>query len=160
MVATPAPARRLRLVTTGPAIVSRRAAPDAVASLVKSGTHPLLARVYAARGVSCAQEMNCGFEQLAAPETMLNLALMARLLADAIAARERLLIISDYDADGATACAVGMRALTAFGAAVGYLVPNRFEYGYGLTPEIVRLAHARDRPDIVITVDNGISSFE
>ena len=85
---------------------------------------------------------------------------MARMLADAIAARKRLLIVADYDADGATACAVGMRALAAFGAIVDYLVPNRFEYGYGLTPEIVRLAHERARPDILITVDNGISSFE
>jgi single-stranded-DNA-specific exonuclease len=91
---------------------------------------------------------------------MLNLDAMARVLSDAIAARKRLLIVADYDADGATACAVGMRALTAFGATVDYLVPNRFEYGYGLTPEIVRLAHERARPDILITVDNGISSFE
>jgi single-stranded-DNA-specific exonuclease len=80
---------------------------------------------------------------LVPPESMLNVAVMARVLGDAIAARKRLLIVADYDADGATACAVGMRALTAFGAIVEYLVPNRFEYGYGLTPEIVRLAHTR-----------------
>jgi single-stranded-DNA-specific exonuclease len=145
---------------SAPAIVARPAAPDAVSGLVKSGVHPLLARVYAARGITAAREMDCGFEQLAPPGGMLNLAVMACLLADAIAERKRLLIVADYDADGATACAVGMRALTAFGAQVGYLVPNRFEYGYGLTPEIVRLACARDRPDVLITVDNGISSFE
>ncbi len=91
---------------------------------------------------------------------MLNLRTMAVLLADAISSRRRLLIVADYDADGATACAVGLRALRAFGAAVDYLVPNRFEYGYGLSPEIVRLAHAQSRPDILITVDNGIASFE
>ena len=85
---------------------------------------------------------------------------MAARLADAIAARKKLLIVADYDADGATACAVGMRALRAFGADVDYLVPNRFEYGYGLSPEIVRLAHAQSRPDILITVDNGIASIE
>ena len=74
---------------------------------------------------------------------------------------KRLLIVADYDSDGATACAVGIRALRKFGAIVDYLVPNRFEYGYGLTPEIVRLAAATAiRPDILITVDNGIASVE
>jgi single-stranded-DNA-specific exonuclease len=91
---------------------------------------------------------------------MRNLRVMARLLADAIEARAKLLIVADYDADGATACAVGLRALRVFGADVQYLVPNRFEYGYGLTPEIVRLAYGRFRPDVLITVDNGIASIE
>jgi single-stranded-DNA-specific exonuclease len=85
---------------------------------------------------------------------------MATLLADAIAAGNKLLIVGDYDADGATACAVGMRALRAMGARVDYLVPNRFEYGYGLTPEIVQLAVRDKSPDIIITVDNGIASVE
>ena len=116
--------------------------------------------MYAARGIAAPSEIDCAFERLATPESMLNIGAMARLLADAIAARRRLLIVADYDADGATACAVGVRALTAFGAVVEFLVPNRFEYGYGLTPKIVRLAHARSRPDILITVDNGIASFE
>jgi single-stranded-DNA-specific exonuclease len=90
-----------------------------------------------------------------------NVSIMATLLADAISAGKRLLIVADYDSDGATACAVGMRALKEFGARVDYLVPNRFEYGYGLTPEIVRLAAAREPcPDILITVDNGIASVE
>ena len=81
------------------------------------------------------------------------------MLADAIAAGKRLLIVADYDADGATACAVGMRALGAMGAKVEFIVPNRFEYGYGLTPEIVALAAQRN-PHIIITVDNGIASVE
>jgi single-stranded-DNA-specific exonuclease len=85
---------------------------------------------------------------------------MASLLADAIAAHKKLLIIADYDADGATACAVGLRALRMMGADVDYLVPNRFEYGYGLTPEIVRLATREKAPDIIITVDNGIASVD
>ncbi|HZM43988.1 MAG TPA: single-stranded-DNA-specific exonuclease RecJ [Burkholderiales bacterium] len=143
-----------------PAIAARGVPPEFVDRLVASGVHPLLARVYAARGVTAPAELSSDLAQLAAPETMLNLGVMARVLGDAIAARKRLLIVADYDADGATACAVGMRALTAFGAVVDYLVPNRFEYGYGLTPEIVRLAYGRVRPDILITVDNGISSFE
>ena len=81
------------------------------------------------------------------------------LLADAIAAGRKLLIVADYDADGATACAVGVRALRQFGAQVEYLVPNRFELGYGLTPELVDIAAGR-KPDLLITVDNGIASVE
>jgi single-stranded-DNA-specific exonuclease len=142
------------------AITTRRARPDVVEHLVREGVQPLLARIFAARGVTSTRYLASDFEQLAVPDSMLNLRAMAGLLANAIASHRKLLIVADYDADGATACAVGMRALRAFGATVGYLVPNRFEYGYGLSPEIVRLAHAQSRPDILITVDNGISSFE
>ncbi len=142
-----------------PAIVTRTAPRAAVDNLVNEGAHPLLARIYAARGVTSMRHLAADFESLAAPASMLNLGAMAKLLADAIAARKKLLIVADYDADGATACAVGVRALRALGANVDFLVPNRFEYGYGLTPEIVRLATTRE-PDILITVDNGISSFE
>ncbi|MGH8702868.1 MAG: single-stranded-DNA-specific exonuclease RecJ [Burkholderiales bacterium] len=145
---------------SAPAITTRQARPDVVEHLVNEGVHPLLARIYAARGVTSARHLASNFEQLAAPDSMLNLRAMAGLLVNAIASHRKLLIVADYDADGATACAVGMRALRAFGAAVGYLVPNRFEYGYGLSPEIVRLAHTQFGPDILITVDNGISSFE
>jgi single-stranded-DNA-specific exonuclease len=143
-----------------PAITTRRARPDVVEHLVGEGVQPLLARIFAARGVTSVRYLASDLEQLAAPDSMLNLRAMAGLLANAIASHRKLLIVADYDADGATACAVGMRALRAFGAAVGYLVPNRFEYGYGLSPEIVRLAHAQSGPDILITVDNGIASFE
>jgi len=143
-----------------PAITTRRARPDVVEHLVSEGVQPLLARIFAARGVTSSRYLASDLEQLAVPDSMLNLRAMAGLLANAIASHRKLLIVADYDADGATACAVGMRALRAFGAAVGYLVPNRFEYGYGLSPEIVRLAHAQSRPDILITVDNGIASFE
>ncbi len=143
-----------------PVIAIRPAPPDAIERLVSEGVQPLLARIFAARGVTSTRDLASDFEQLAAPDSMLNLRAMAGLLANAIASHRKLLIVADYDADGATACAVGMRALRAFGAAVGYLVPNRFEYGYGLSPEIVRLAHAQSRPDILITVDNGIASFE
>lgn len=145
---------------SAPAITTRQARPEVVEHLVSEGVHPLLARIYAARGVTSKRYLASDFKQLAVPDSMLNLRAMAGLLANAIASHKKLLIVADYDADGATACAVGMRALRAFGAAVGYLVPNRFEYGYGLSPEIVRLAHAQSRPDILITVDNGISSFE
>jgi single-stranded-DNA-specific exonuclease len=143
-----------------PAVVTRSVSREAAEGLAAAGVHPLLARIYAARGVIAPSEVSSELQHLAAPESMLNLRTMARLLADAIGAGRRLTIVADYDADGATACAVGLRALAAFGATVDYLVPNRFEYGYGLTPEIVRLAHARTRPDMLITVDNGIASFE
>ncbi|MGH8704990.1 MAG: single-stranded-DNA-specific exonuclease RecJ, partial [Burkholderiales bacterium] len=97
------------------------------------------------------------FSRLIAPEGLKGCAEAARLLADAIAARKKLLIVADYDADGATACALGVRALRLFGARADYLVPNRFELGYGLSPELVELA-AQRAPDMLITVDNGIAS--
>jgi len=143
-----------------PAVSVRHAPPASIARLRDDGMHPVLARVYAARGVTSMHDLAGDFNGLAAPRTMLNLDVMAKLLADAISAQRRMLIVADYDADGATACAVGMRALRAFGARVDYLVPNRFEYGYGLSPEIARLAHERFGPDLLITVDNGISSVE
>jgi single-stranded-DNA-specific exonuclease len=145
---------------TAPVITVRPAPPAAIERLIGGGVHPLLARLYAARGVTSVRDLALDLERLASPDTMLNLRAMARLLAAAIATGRKLLIVADYDADGATACAAGLRALRAFGADVNYLVPSRFEYGYGLTPEIVRLAHARFHPDILITVDNGISSVD
>ena len=143
-----------------PAITIRPVALDAVGALTQSGVHPLLARVYAARGIASEAQLATELERLHPPASMLNLQRMAVLLADAIADKKKLLIIADYDADGATACAVGMRALRSMGATIDYLVPNRFEYGYGLTPEIVQLAQRDKAPDVIITVDNGIASVE
>ena len=145
---------------TPPLILQRTIKADVVAHLTAAGCLPLLARIYAARGVTGTVDLDVAFTRLHPLDAMLNLGEMAQHLADAIKARSRLLIVADYDADGATACAVGMRALRAFGAQVQYLVPNRFEYGYGLTPEIVRLAYEQSRPDVLITVDNGIASME
>src|SRR5437879_8848004 len=127
--------------------------------LVREGLHPVLARVCAARGISRRGELEDALSGLIPPSDLLNAERAAALLADAIAAGKRMLIVADYDCDGATACAVGVRALSAFGANVGYLVPYRFEFGYGLTPEIVALA-ARSKPELLITVDNGIASVE
>ncbi|MBN9124087.1 MAG: single-stranded-DNA-specific exonuclease RecJ [Nitrosospira sp. 56-18] len=130
-------------------------------TLVKHGVHPVLARIYAARGIEEPEQLDVSWRRLIPFDRLKNASAMAALLADAIFAEKRLLIVADYDADGATACAVGIRALKKFGAVVDYLVPNRFEFGYGLTPEIVRLAAAGARPpDIIITVDNGIASVE
>ena len=129
--------------------------------LAQQGLHPVLAQLYAARGVVDKSEVQSEFSGLIPPERLLHAERAAALLADAIETKQRLLIVADYDCDGATACAVGVRALSAFGADVAYLVPNRFEYGYGLTPEIVDLAaRAPRRPDLLITVDNGIASNE
>ena len=127
--------------------------------LIVAGIHPVLARVYAARGISSVKQLDNKLDQLLPFAEMHNANAAATLLADAIAAQRKLMIVADYDCDGATACAVGVRGLRAFGARIDYLVPNRFEYGYGLTPEIVRLAHQR-QPAILITVDNGIASID
>ncbi len=142
-------------------IIVRSYPPQAFEALIRHGLHPVLARVYAARGIGKPDQLEAELSRLIPFERLKNISVMAALLADAIAAGKHLLIVADYDSDGATACAVGMRALRKFGAIVDYLVPNRFEYGYGLTPEIVRLAAtSTQRPDILITVDNGIASVE
>ncbi|WP_137938642.1 single-stranded-DNA-specific exonuclease RecJ [Chitinivorax sp. B] len=130
-----------------------------VEQLVSSGLPPLFARLYAARGVSHPGDLETGLDKLIPFHQLKNVEAAASRLADAIAHRERLLIVADYDSDGATACAVAMRALNAMGATVDFIVPNRFEYGYGLTPEIVELA-AQRQPDLLITVDNGIASVD
>ncbi|BCB27540.1 single-stranded-DNA-specific exonuclease [Sulfurimicrobium lacus] len=140
-----------------PAIVARPFAPSDAQTLSQHGLHPVLARIYAARGIGSPQQLEYDLKNLLPLSLLKNAQHMAVLLADAIAAGKRLLVIADYDSDGATACAVAVRALRACGAQVDYLVPNRFEYGYGLTPEIVQLA-ASARPDMLITVDNGIAS--
>jgi single-stranded-DNA-specific exonuclease len=142
------------------AIVTRSVDRAATKQLVAAGLSPFMARIYAARGITDRTQLAPDLSRLIPPEQLLNTGTMAALLADAITARKKLLIIADYDADGATACAVGLRVLRQFGADVDYLVPNRFEYGYGLTPEIVQLAAARKKPDVLITVDNGIASID
>jgi single-stranded-DNA-specific exonuclease len=140
-------------------LVERRYPEEARRALVEAGLHPVLARVYAARRIRSAAELEDDFSRLLPPASLAHCERAAVLLAEAIAAGRKLLIVADYDADGATACAVGLRALRAMGASVDYLVPNRFEMGYGLTPELVDLAAAR-KPDLLITVDNGIASVE
>ncbi len=140
-------------------IVARAVPTRASLMLEQSGVHPLLARLYAARGIAAKDELDTGLASLLPPDSLKGAVEAARFLADAIAAQKRLLIVADYDCDGATACAVGLRALRLFGATVDYLVPNRFETGYGLSPEVVRIA-AEKKPDIIVTVDNGIASVE
>jgi single-stranded-DNA-specific exonuclease len=138
-------------------IVVRPVPPDTAAELAAAGVHPLMARLFAARGISTTNELDVGLAALLPFTLLKNAEAMAARLADAIAAGQKILIVADYDADGATACSVAMRGLGALGARVDFIVPNRFEYGYGLTPEIVELA-AESAPDIIVTVDNGIAS--
>ena len=139
--------------------VERSYDPAAARRLQSEGMPRALARVLAARGVASPQDLVLATGSLAPPGLLLHAPAAASMLADAIEADKRLLIVADYDCDGATACAVGLRGLRALGARVDFLVPNRFEYGYGLTPEIVDLAAERS-PDLLITVDNGIASVE
>jgi single-stranded-DNA-specific exonuclease len=124
--------------------------------------HPLLARLWAARGITQTKDVQLEWPAMLAPTTLTHAERAAKLLADAIAANKKMLIVADYDCDGATACAVGLRALRTMGADVDYLVPNRFETGYGLSPAVVDLAlvHHAGKPDLLITVDNGIASVE
>lgn len=141
--------------------IQTRNTPQRIAeSLRQSGIHPALARIYAARGLRKPEELSNELSALLPPATLLNIDAAAQFLADAIKARKKIVIVADYDCDGATACAVGIRGLRAMGAIIDYIVPNRFEYGYGLTPEIVTLTAELKKPDIIITVDNGIASVE
>jgi len=122
--------------------------------------HPVLQRIYAARGLQQDTELDLALHKLLPPSALLNMPQAVALLWQCLQYQKRILIVADFDADGATSCALGLLCLRAFGFRhVDYLVPNRFEYGYGLTPEIVEVARSRE-PDLIITVDNGIASNE
>lgn len=140
-------------------IVQRSYDAASAETLAASGLPAPLARVLAARGIHLPAQLESSLSGLIPPEKLTHNVRMAQLLADAIEQGKKLLIVGDYDADGATATAVGVRGLRSMGATVDFLVPNRFEYGYGLTPEIVALA-AIQQPDIILTVDNGIASVD
>ncbi|NLY63341.1 MAG: single-stranded-DNA-specific exonuclease RecJ, partial [Alcaligenaceae bacterium] len=130
--------------------------------LENEGIHALLARLWANRGVSDLTQIQPQWQNMLAPSLLSEVNQAASLLADAIEQKKQMLIIADYDCDGATACALGIRAMRQMGANIDFLVPNRFETGYGLSPAVVDLAcrHTAGKPDILITVDNGIASVE
>ncbi len=141
------------------ALIRRRAVPDAPTQL-PADLHPVLRRVFAARGVRAAAELETGLGALPTTGQLKGIDAAVALLRAAIDEGRHILIVADYDADGATSCALGIRGLRALGARrVSYVVPDRFRYGYGLSPEIVAVAAAQD-PDLIVTVDNGISSVE
>ena len=134
--------------------------PRAVWALEQAGVHPLLARLFAARGVTNRDELDDGLARLLPPAGLKGVHEAAVLLADAIAAQQRICFVADYDCDGATACAVGIRGLRLLGAQhVSYLVPDRVVDGYGLTPPIAERVAAQGA-DVLITVDNGIASVD
>lgn len=140
--------------------IIRRRSVDLSQSRFTNRLPPVLERIYLARGVCDDAQLQLQLGGLHQPETFKGLDEAVRLLMEAVYQQQRVLIIGDFDADGATSCALAVQALQAMGLqSVDYLVPNRFDYGYGLTPEIVAVAAGR-KPDILITVDNGISSFE
>ena len=146
-----------------PPLLELRDVPPRVAfALEQAGVHPLLARLYAARGVTRPEEIDDALAHLLPPNSLQGSSAAATLLADAIAAKQNICIVADYDCDGATACAVALRGLALLGAAprtLHYVVPDRTIHGYGLTPAIVDLALAK-QPQLLVTVDNGIASFD
>jgi single-stranded-DNA-specific exonuclease len=140
-------------------IKTRVVAQTEVEALIASGLSPLMAKLLVARGVSVQDPLEPALKYLIHPEALHNNPAMAKHLADALLAKQTILVVGDYDADGATATAVAVKGLRQMGALVDFLVPNRFKYGYGLTPEIVELA-SEFKPDFILTVDNGIASIE
>jgi single-stranded-DNA-specific exonuclease len=146
-----------------PALLTRDVPPRAAFALEQSGVHPLLARLFAARGVRSPDELDDGLAKLLPPTLMKGTTEAAMLLADVMAAGQRICIVADYDCDGATACSVALRGLVMLGAApanVHYVVPDRAVHGYGLTPTIVDLAVSQCQPQLLLTVDNGIASLD
>ncbi len=144
-------------------ILAREVPEDARRALADAGVHPVLARLLAARGVDDPAAIDPDLGGLLPPQGLKDIDAAARLLAEAIDAQRPILVVADYDCDGATACAVALRGLRAMGACADYLVPNRFEHGYGLSPAIVELAALHPRlgcPALIVTVDNGIASVE
>ena len=141
-------------------IIPRDIPPRSVYALEQAGVHPLLARLYAARGVTGTAQIDDSLAKLLPPDGLLGIGAAATLLADAIAQGKRLCIVADYDCDGATACALAMRGLKLLGAQhIGYLVPDRVVDGYGLTAPIADRVKAQGA-DVLITVDNGIASVQ
>ena len=141
-------------------LIVRDIPPRAAWALEQAGVHPLLARLFAARGVRGPDELDDGLARLLPPDSLKGAQDAAMLLADAVAADRRLCIVADYDCGGATACAVAVRGLRLLGAKhVDYLVPDRVVDGYGLTPPIARRVKALGA-DVLVTVDNGIASVD
>ncbi len=141
-------------------LLTRDVPPRSAWTLEQAGVHPLLARLFAARGVHSPDELDDALARLLPPTGLKGAQDAARLLADAMAANQHLCIVADYDCDGATACAVAVRGLRMLGAQqVSYLVPDRVVDGYGLTPPIAQRVKAQGA-DVLITVDNGIASIE
>lgn len=147
-----------------PRFVTRTVDPEHVATLQEQGLSPGMARILAGRGVETADSLVYDLRKAIPVNKLTNVEKMAKHLADKIQAGHKFLLVADYDSDGATSCAIGIRAMRGFGADIDFMVPNRFIHGYGLTPEIIQevVAKAKDtgtkQPDCILTVDNGVAS--
>lgn len=128
-----------------------------IEQLQQEGIHPIMAQLYGLRGISNFHDINL-LQKLEPFSAMKNAQAAAKILGQAILRKEKICVVADYDVDGATACSVAVRGLRMFGASIDYVVPDRFVHGYGLTPSVVDEAINKKNPDLIITVDNGISS--
>lgn len=150
--------------TVKPRFVTRTFDPQHVATLQEQGLSPGMARILAGRGIETAESLVYDLRKAIPVSKLTNSGQMAKHLADKIEAGHKFLLVADYDSDGATSCAIGMRAMRGFGADIDFMVPNRFVHGYGLTPEIVQEVVAKAKaegtrqPDCILTVDNGVAS--
>ena len=141
-----------------PPVVQRRPSNESIG--FSKTVHPLIQKIFKQRPITNASEIELGLNNLLSPEKFKGIDDAVSLLVKALEEQQRVLVVADFDADGATSCVVAIDCLRKFGLKqIDYVVPNRFEYGYGLTPEIVELGKLKN-PDIIITVDNGISSVE
>ncbi len=128
-------------------------------SLIVQDIHPVMSKIYALRGIENFNDINL-VQKLEPFTNMKNIDLSSKILAKAILQKEKICVVADYDVDGATACTIALRGLKLFGANIDYVVPDRFVHGYGLTPSVVDEAIKKKNPDIIVTVDNGISSYD
>lgn len=141
-------------------VIQRRQVSDSAEILFDADLHPLLQRIYRARGVTSSEQVTLSMSSLLSPDLLMDIDAAVDLITATMQANGKILIVGDFDADGATSCALAIRVMQAMGYSnVCFLVPNRFDYGYGLTPEIVELAKLQN-PQLIITVDNGISSID
>ena len=150
--------------TKAPQTVQARAFEiESVKALCAQGLSPLLAQIYAARGVTSRSQIDPGLEQLLPPHTLKGMTQAVSVLLEARQTKAKILVVADYDCDGATACVVAIKGLRMLGFDAGqidYVVPDRSKFGYGLTPELVLAQIIPRRPNLIITVDNGIASVE
>jgi len=145
-------------MNTVPVIIRRRKIPEGID--LRNTLTPLLNRIYLARNISSYDELDYGLNRLPSPYLMMGIQEATSLLVDKLGNEQKILIVGDFDADGATSTAIMMKGLQAMGAKhVSFLIPDRFKFGYGLTPEIVDVA-VQHKPDLIITVDNGITSID
>ena len=132
---------------------------DIFNDLVNKGLNPVLSNIFSARKIQSSSDIEYKLDKLLSPHLLKSNIDVGKFLMQAIVAKQKIVVVGDYDADGATATACCVLGLRKFGADIDFIVPNRFEFGYGLTPKIVKLASEKS-PNIIITVDNGIASIE